>query len=298
MMSMSADPSLRDGEGCSCIHLAAQFGHTSIVAYLIAKGQDVDMLDKNGMTALMYSSYRVFGYDPSRLLMTFGASTNKADKVHGNTPLHWACFTGNTCVIAMLLKTTASMDALNAKGQTVMDVAIEQKHVQVVRKLREVRAERGLDSQSFIYRYSTDKNLRQKVMWWFPFIALFVIGYIPEMSAVWYVKVTLAVLAFLIYKFISNFFFDDTLMNVMPLPLYLATKFWMYYTWFAYCLPYWEHNCPFDIYEDGITGVVYKVLKSSPWVFWISLNAMIHSVWVGILLLCQLYQVSKDIYFR
>ena len=47
--------------GCSCIHLAAQFGHTSIVAYLIAKGQDVDMLDKNGMTALMWASYRVFG---------------------------------------------------------------------------------------------------------------------------------------------------------------------------------------------------------------------------------------------
>ena len=47
--------------GCSCIHLAAQFSHTSIVAYLIAKGQDVDMLDKNGMTALMWSSYRVFG---------------------------------------------------------------------------------------------------------------------------------------------------------------------------------------------------------------------------------------------
>ena len=47
--------------GCSCIHLAAQFGHTSIVAYLIAKGQDVDMLDKNGMTPLMWAAYRVFG---------------------------------------------------------------------------------------------------------------------------------------------------------------------------------------------------------------------------------------------
>lgn len=47
--------------GCSCIHLASQFGHTSIVAYLIAKGQDVDMLDKNGMTPLMWAAYRVFG---------------------------------------------------------------------------------------------------------------------------------------------------------------------------------------------------------------------------------------------
>ena len=47
--------------GCSCIHLAAQFGHTAIVAYLIAKGQDVDMQDRNGMTALMWAAYRVFG---------------------------------------------------------------------------------------------------------------------------------------------------------------------------------------------------------------------------------------------
>ena len=61
LMSYGADPSLRDGEGCSCLHLVAQFGHTAIVAYLIAKGQDVDMQDKNGMTPLMWSAYRVFG---------------------------------------------------------------------------------------------------------------------------------------------------------------------------------------------------------------------------------------------
>lgn len=47
--------------GYSCIHLAAQFGHTAIVAYLIAKGEDVDVLDKTGMTPLMWASYRVFG---------------------------------------------------------------------------------------------------------------------------------------------------------------------------------------------------------------------------------------------
>jgi len=39
LIKYGADPSLIDGEGCSCGHLAAQFGHTSIVAYLIAKGQ-------------------------------------------------------------------------------------------------------------------------------------------------------------------------------------------------------------------------------------------------------------------
>lgn len=32
LMGAGADPSLRDAEGCSCIHLAAQFGHTALVS--------------------------------------------------------------------------------------------------------------------------------------------------------------------------------------------------------------------------------------------------------------------------
>ncbi len=32
----------RDGEGCGCLHLAAQFGHTALVAYLVAKGQNIN----------------------------------------------------------------------------------------------------------------------------------------------------------------------------------------------------------------------------------------------------------------
>lgn len=31
LMNAGADPTLRDAEGCSCIHLAAQFGHTALV---------------------------------------------------------------------------------------------------------------------------------------------------------------------------------------------------------------------------------------------------------------------------
>lgn len=31
LMNANADPALRDAEGCSCLHLAAQFGHTALV---------------------------------------------------------------------------------------------------------------------------------------------------------------------------------------------------------------------------------------------------------------------------
>ena len=53
-----ADPSLLDGDGFNCLHLAAQMGFTSIVAYLIAKGQDINAPDLNGMTPLMWSALR------------------------------------------------------------------------------------------------------------------------------------------------------------------------------------------------------------------------------------------------
>lgn len=115
LMKYGADPSLIDGEGCSCIHLAAQFGHTSIVAYLIAKGQDVDMMDQNGMTPLMWAAYRTHSVDPTRLLLTFNVSVNLGDKYHKNTALHWAVLAGNTTVISLLLEAGGNVDAQNVK---------------------------------------------------------------------------------------------------------------------------------------------------------------------------------------
>lgn len=55
----------------------------------------------------------------------------------------------------------------------------------------------------------------------------------------------------------------------------------------------WKANCaPMSFYDDGITGVLWKVVKPSPWVFWIGLNSFAHCLWVGALLLSQLYQVK------
>jgi ankyrin repeat protein len=38
------------------------FGHTAIVAYLIAKGQDVDLPDQSGVTSLMHAAHRISKY--------------------------------------------------------------------------------------------------------------------------------------------------------------------------------------------------------------------------------------------
>ncbi len=68
-MKCGADPSLIDGEGCSCVHLATQFGHTSIVAYLIAKGQ-VHLFNayKTLCGALISSKQKLAKSQPIRIL--------------------------------------------------------------------------------------------------------------------------------------------------------------------------------------------------------------------------------------
>ena len=49
--------------GSACLHIAARFGHLTILAFLLAKGENVDLEASNGMTALMWSSYMAYGYD-------------------------------------------------------------------------------------------------------------------------------------------------------------------------------------------------------------------------------------------
>jgi palmitoyltransferase len=54
LLRHGADPLLRDGEGCACLHVAAQIGHTAVAAYLVAKGTDVNLQDDKGMTPLAW----------------------------------------------------------------------------------------------------------------------------------------------------------------------------------------------------------------------------------------------------
>ena len=66
LIQHGADPDIQDVEGYSCVHLAAQFGFTAIIAYLIAKGTDVNLRDRNGMTPISWSAYRCAAPESSR----------------------------------------------------------------------------------------------------------------------------------------------------------------------------------------------------------------------------------------
>lgn len=80
LLKAGADPTLQDAEGCACLHLASQFGHTAVLAYLIAKNVYLDSFDGTGMTSLMWASWKVTTLDPVRLLLTLGANPNLQGK--------------------------------------------------------------------------------------------------------------------------------------------------------------------------------------------------------------------------
>ncbi|XP_077640498.1 palmitoyltransferase ZDHHC13 isoform X3 [Lonchura striata] len=115
LLKCGADPSLIDGEGFSSIHLAVLFQHMPIIAYLIAKGQNIDTTDLNGQTPLMLTAQKAIGPEPTRFLLKFNPSLNAVDNVQKNTALHWAIASGNTSAVDLLLEAGASLDIQNVK---------------------------------------------------------------------------------------------------------------------------------------------------------------------------------------
>ncbi|XP_066590663.1 palmitoyltransferase Hip14 isoform X2 [Prorops nasuta] len=228
LMRAGADPTLRDSEGFSCIHLAAQFGHTAIVAYLVAKGINPNMPDKSSMTPLMWSAYKIKSLDPTRLLLTLGASHSLADNLHGNTALHWAIIARNDLAISTLVHYGASLDTPNFLGETPMtlltpDLGAAWLGHKITQEIRE-KLGRSRDR-------CRDKKLRWYCMVSTPFIAFYVIGIILQSGVDYLIKLGAFITLYVAAYLANHYVFDERLHQVLPMSVYLATKFWIYVTW-------------------------------------------------------------------
>ena len=67
-----------------------------------------------------------------------------------------------------------------------------------------------------------------------PAMVIWGIGTTLEADVDYLVKFGLFALLYICVNGISMFTFDERLMNFLPLGIYMSTKAWIYYTWFAY----------------------------------------------------------------
>ncbi len=96
-------------ESLSALMYASRKGYTGIVKHLLKAGADVHAVDECGQTALMFASGGCAPKETVELLINAGALVNQSN-VYGDTALYFACSSGKTDTVQLLLDNGALMD--------------------------------------------------------------------------------------------------------------------------------------------------------------------------------------------
>uniref|UniRef100_A0A8C6NKZ8 Palmitoyltransferase n=1 Tax=Nothobranchius furzeri TaxID=105023 RepID=A0A8C6NKZ8_NOTFU len=314
LMRYGADPSITDGEGYRALHLAILFQHMAIAAYLMAKGQEVDLPDCNGQTPLMLAAQKIIGPEPTNFLIKNNASVNAVDKVNRNTPLHCAVLAGNVDAAHILLEAGASVDAENINGHTPIDLAHQVHSPLLIHMLSHVKQERIRSNSRclrFVNRYKV-KNTRGAAIW----------KHLDKISCLLFQNVVVLAEAgcldprifctscmirkpvrathcfscdACVAKQDHHSIWTNTCIGarnhcyfVLLLLSLMLMGSWMLYG----CLMYWSIHCNLHYKEQGLWGFISALVGCSPWVLSVFLLSLYHTCWSGVALLLQLYQIS------
>jgi ankyrin repeat protein/truncated hemoglobin YjbI len=117
--------------GQTLLHEAALAGEAEFAALLIRSGADPDAKEWEGHTPL----YRASTGDVARVLLADGATADLASGPTRGTALHQASRHGHVSVVQALLQHGATIDALDAKGQTPLRRAVNCRQLLIVRLL-------------------------------------------------------------------------------------------------------------------------------------------------------------------
>ncbi|XP_073434431.1 palmitoyltransferase ZDHHC13 [Dendrobates tinctorius] len=265
LMKCGADPSLIDGEGYNSVHLAVLYQHLPIIAYLIAKGQNIDGPDVNGMMPLMLSAQKIIGMEPTSFLLKLNPSVNLADKIHRNTALHWAVSSGNVNAVDLLLEAGSSLDVQNDKGETPLDLAKETRNRLIIHILTsEANSRSGRSSRALKTLQKYEISLVTLV-----FLSLLGgVGYIMNMHTdSWLLKGTLLALVTAGSQLLTRRFIGPSSQKHMPAIFFISSLFWMFMTWFICFLPDLAQatiQVPFMISVFLLAYYFYKTWSTDP----------------------------------
>ncbi|XP_062059158.1 palmitoyltransferase ZDHHC17 isoform X3 [Lepus europaeus] len=297
LMKYGADPSLIDGEGCSCIHLAAQFGHTSIVAYLIAKGQEFRQKVMLGTPFLVIwlvgfiadlniDSWLIKGlmYGGVWATVQFLSKSFFDHSMHSALPLgiylatkFWMYVTwffwfwNDLNFLFIHLPFLANSVALfynfgkSWKSDPGIIKATEEQKKKTIVELAETGS---LDLSIFCSTCLIRKPVRSKHC---------------------------GVCNRCIAKFDHHCPWVGNCVGAGNHRYFMGYLFFLLFMicWMIYgCISYWGLHCETTYTKDGFWTYITQIATCSPWMFWMFLNSVFHFMWVAVLLMCQMYQIS------
>ncbi|CAF3490537.1 unnamed protein product [Adineta steineri] len=231
LLSHQAQISLFDAEGFSALHLASMFGRTDIVAYLVAKGEDVDILDKCGMTPLMHAVSKIKNRDPTQLLVRLGSQINYQDPVNKCTPLHYAINASNKEAVQVLLDANARTDICNSDNETPLDVA---RRLSGNMSLMYLLSKNNGSNPGLPKWLQFDKSSRRLGTKLLPYILIIAVAFIIQLPiSLIYRGILLVCLAGLTSGYM-RIFFDNQMDRYLPIAIAQASIFWLYVCYFYY----------------------------------------------------------------
>ena len=130
MLLLGSDPNLKDSNGWTALHYAAQIGDLESVKILIEKKADINSFSNNGRTALHLAA-KMNRKDVVNYLVDIILKDHKnnsqmylnAKDEHGCTPCHLAAKEGNTSCLEVLLSKGADKYATDICGWNILHYA-------------------------------------------------------------------------------------------------------------------------------------------------------------------------------
>ncbi len=150
-------PRLTRYEGQTPLHIAARYGHTEMVRFLVGCGVRIDAADDKGWTPLMLAlegnhKAMVEHLVESGATLTLAAAAYVGDTtaalgfladgvdvnartIGGQTPLHLAALSGRQSMVELLIARGAEVGAVTQWRDTALHVAVANHHVEIARLL-------------------------------------------------------------------------------------------------------------------------------------------------------------------
>lgn len=131
----SPNVNLNDPVGRTPLGIAAERGHADVALFLIENGAEVNIVDANGNTPLIFIIHKTGDLALIKRLLEKGAAVNAQNRT-GETALMYAAWRGYLEIVQLLLVHHADVTLKNRQGDTALTLAESKGHLAIVEMLK------------------------------------------------------------------------------------------------------------------------------------------------------------------